>query len=399
MKEKKSRGIAVTVLLTFFAMTFAATQYTIPTILTPLTVEYGISYTTASWFITAFSLASVVVALPAGPVAVRIGVKRALLLSAIISLCGAGLGILIHHPAALIAARALEGVGFGLVCAGGPILIEKIVPHERQSTANGIWSSWIPLGCTIGEIFSPTIYDSLGSIGLWFVFAALMLGFTIAFLVFVKVPAPERSAFSESEQKKTAPLLSGIFSLKFLLFLFGFLTFNILNFCLVSYAPSYMQGIGLDASLSGLIASVPMILSIATQPIGGVLIDRFGHKKQIMVVALIVNAIATPLMFISTGAGLWASSLAIGLIGSLTFVSSLSAVSDVIGDRRFYALGVSSYMFIECSGEFIGGLVPPLLLGPASSDWIQLAGGLLVLGSMGVVATIACRFQPEKLAQ
>ena len=76
MKEKKSRGIAVTVLLTFFAMTFAATQYTIPTILTPLTVEYGISYTTASWFITAFSLASVVVALPAGPVAVRIGVKE-----------------------------------------------------------------------------------------------------------------------------------------------------------------------------------------------------------------------------------------------------------------------------------------------------------------------------------
>lgn len=394
------RGIMLPLLLTLFAVPFAAMQYKVPTILPDLIVDLGLYGQTGPWLITMFTLTGVVMTLCAGPLANKIGLSKTLLIAAAFAVGGSLVGVAFSQPLPLVVSRGIEGIGFAIVCVCGPVAIERAVPRERQGVANGIWSVWIPVGAFVGEVVSPVVYQSaLGFAGLWLaiVIPIAALALFVYRAVASSAAAPEDSESSAGRGPEAQAQARGrrLFTSNFALFLIAWLSFNLLNFSIMSYGPSYLQTIGFDSSLSGFVVTIPMLLSIATGPIGGILVDKFHRPKLMLLVALAFNALTTFMLFTSDGIMVWVSVILMGLFATLTFVATLSSIESVLDVGADYSLAVSVYMFVQVFGELAGGFISPLILGPALSDWTVFAWVWGIAGCVGLLCAVGVRFRRE----
>lgn len=422
--DGKKRAIVASLVLTLFAIPFAAMQYKVPTLLPDLISDFSLEGQSGPWLITMFTLTGAAMTLCAGPLSAKIGLRKSLLVAVLFAVVGSAMGVLFHQPIGLVASRGVEGIGFAIVCVCGPIAIERSVSKGAQGLANGIWSVWIPVGAFVGEVVSPIVYhSSLGFAGLWGMIVAPIV--LLAAFVMKAVPTeekrarrcersvvdpvrvPDESAGRAGDGRangcqtfeKTSscqPVRGRLVSFNFASFLVAWLAFNLLNFAVMSYGPSYLQGIGMDPTLSGVVTTIPMLMSIATGPIGGALIDRFGHPKVFILVALVANAVTTFMLFTATGAMVWLAVVLMGLFATLTFVATLSSLGLVIGPKARYSSAVSVYMFVQVVGELVAGMLSPLLLGPALSDWGTFAIVWGVVGFVGVLAAALTKMSPGR---
>lgn len=417
----RRRAFWTSITLTLFAVPFAAMQYKVPALLPDLIRDFSLEGQSGPWLITMFTLTGAVMTLCAGPLSDKIGLRKSLLVAGLFAVGGSAMGILFHQPIELVASRGVEGIGFAIVCVCGPIAIERSVPKNAQGLANGIWSIWIPVGAFLGEVASPVVYHGpLGFAGLWGIIVVPII--LLAALVVKVVPGEDKTVGGgqdstigaecvskngasgrEGDREARNPIFekdpdgrtkgSGLVSLNFVLFLAAWLSFNLLNFAVMSYGPSYLQGTGMDPTLSGVVTTIPMIMSIATGPIGGAFIDRFGHPKALILFALAANAATTFMLFTTTGAMVWVAVVLMGLFATMTFVATLSSLGLVVRPEASYSSAVSVYMFVQVAGELAAGILSPLLLGPGLSDWGVFALAWGVVGCIGVLAAALTRIR------
>ena len=76
--------IAVTMLL--FGTAIATTQYKVPVIMGDLMAQYSMDASTASWLMSIFTFVGIVLAIPTGALAKKVGPKNVLLAAALISI-------------------------------------------------------------------------------------------------------------------------------------------------------------------------------------------------------------------------------------------------------------------------------------------------------------------------
>ncbi len=128
------------------------------------------------------------------------------------------------------------------------------------------------------------------------------------------------------------------------------------------YAGLYLQAIHLDGARIGFIASLAPIAGVAFPPLWGILSDRFGLRKKVLIVALLVAAITAPIVPL---AGSFVSLIL--LVALLAFVLSpvvpladsttlewLRRNGGSYGPVRFYgSLGFLCSSLI--AGQFLGG--------------------------------------------
>lgn len=381
--------------LMLFAASFAASQYKVPTILPALLADLNFSVPEGSWLITSFTLTGTIMALVAGPLADRIGVKKSLLVAWGFMLAGSFVGVAVaHQPILLVLSRCVEGIGFSIVCVAGPLAIERLVSDEHRGVANGIWGVWIPLGAFAGEVLAPIVYSSsLGFGGVWTIFVVPMTIMALVILFVIKNVPPVPSTH-DSDGEATGGLLESIkgLGLNYALFMIAWLSFNLLNFAIMSYGPTYLQGVGFDASISGFVTTIPMLLSLLTGPIGGAIIDRTHCPKQMLVLALLVNVLTTVLLFTQRGFLVWVAVVIMGLLATLTFVATLSSVADVIKDKSAYTVAISVYMFVQCGGELLASFVAPVLLGSNLDNWPALTIACGVAGLVGLLSAVFTKY-------
>ena len=304
-----------------------------------------------------------------------------------------------HLPLLLVAARAIEGVGFGIVCVCGPIVIERMVAPEKQGLANGLWGIWIPIGAFCGEILSPLIYASpLGFAGvcLLFIAPAVVMSVVVLRLLGNRAlgTASKQTPTSENpKQGKAIATTASVLNRNLVILLVAWLSFNLLNFAVMSYAPSYLQSTGINPALSGLVTTIPMMLSLVTCPVAGMLIDRFSCAKQVLVVALVANVVTVVALFTQQGIAVWVASIAMGLLATTTFVATLSSLPCTLLNADNYPGAVSLYMFIQVGGELLAGLLSPLVLGPGLDNWPAYAIVCAVIGTAGLICGILVRLR------
>lgn len=392
VKKRTQAGyVLLPLALMLFAMPFSAIQYKVPSILQSLVIDLPMGTALAPWLISSFVFAGILMTLLASPLVKKTGLRPAVVIAAALAISGSGIGAFLHQPLLLVISRMLEGAGFGIICVAGPLIIEARIPVNHRGLANGIWGIWLPAGAFIGEVVAPTIYASpLGFAGLWLTLALPLL----PLLLIVLVTLGSKTKLAE-EQREPTPRKRGFgeLGIGFALFLVAWLSFNILNFALMSYGPSYMQETGMSASLSGLVTTIPMLLSLVTGPIGGVILDRFGHPKAMLLAALTVNGIATILLFTTTGIMLWAAAILLGLFGTITFVATLSTIPQVLKNSAAYPTALSLYMFTQCGGELMASVISPMVLGESLNSWTVFAVFLGVCGAIGLGCAAAAKFR------
>jgi MFS family permease len=397
----------VGIVLLLVGISVACIQHKIPTIMMGIMEQFAMSSAAASWLMSIFALIGVAIAIPTGSLAQRFGFKKVMLVALALILVGTSLGLVagaLHSGPALIVSRAIEGAAMTVVTACGPIAVNQCVPRARIGTAMGLWGNWGATGAVIAAILVPTVFRSMGFSWVWILFAIFTVVSAVLFIVFIRDPHTQSDPGQLSEdtepsraQQELSPLgpprYRELLNRNILLFLLGFASFNLALLGLLGYLPSILQLRGISPTMSGFIATFPSLLSIVSVPIFGMISDRIGRAKPLLIATYIFFGPCVFLMFTNVGVVLWIAAVLLGLIGFGCIGLFLIGWSNVLPRPELLSLAMGVLILVQCLGQFLGTYVVQLFLGPDLANWEFAGIAIMVIGLLGTASLMACKLR------
>ena len=387
--------ITVSVVILLMGLAAACTQYKASTILTAIAPAFSLSGSAASWVMSIFTFVGIFVALPSGKAAQRFGFKKTMVISAAIMVLGSLIGLFSgHNGAVLIISRAIEGAMLTCITVCAPIAIRECVPPERMGTGNGIWGCWGNGGAVIACLLTPQIFEVAGFTGVWVVFTVFTAIVAAVFALYVKAPDKDvdlgeaygRIAAEAADGQEDAGSYKEFLRKDNILFLVAFVCMNIIMLALLGLLPSILQlpEKGFSMSLAGFATTLASLLALVSSPVFGMLADKMGRVKPLLILTLFVLGPCLLVMYTQTGTAFWIAVCVLGLVGFGCVGLLVVGWMQLMPRPQVVAKGMGLFTFVQCVGQFLGTFLVQLLLGPSYGNYV-LAG--IVLMAVGFIGT------------
>jgi predicted MFS family arabinose efflux permease len=354
------------------SLTAAISLYKAPPLMPVLMREFHLSLGSAGALMSLFSLAGVLLALPAAVMFQRWGAKATMLMAIGAVISGGALGALTQSATTLMLSRAIEGLGMGVLAVASPAALASWFAPNKRGTALGIWSTWMPMGSIIMSLLAPRLEARLGWGSVWWAGTLFAGGVFILFVILFRMPIdyepPGRvKAYQIVEALRNRDVL--LISLAMCCFTSVFLAYN-------TYLPTFLNlERGFTLAQASLIASLAMMTNIFSGPLGGELSDRVGTRKWVAVVGLVVLAGLTQLIFRVTGWAIPVLGLLVGVCTGPIGAAYIAAVSEATTRPQMISLN----MAVLTVGGNLGTFIGPLAFGAAAQATSWIAAGSLML--------------------
>ncbi|MFJ8809695.1 glycine betaine/L-proline transporter ProP [Streptomyces sp. NPDC102490] len=312
-----------------------------------------------------------------GPLGDRVGRQKVLAVTMIMMAAGTfAIGLIpsyatigVWAPVLLLAARLVQGFSTGGEYAGASTFIAEYAPDKRR----GFLGSWLEFGTLAGYI---------GGAGLVTLMTALLSdgdlmswGWRIPFLIagpmgivglYLRMRLEETPAFAAEVAKAetTRPkvplreMVTGQW--RALLLCVGLvLVFNVTDYMLLSYMPSYLTSeLKYDETHGLLVVLAVMALMMVVQPFAGALTDRVGRRPVIAAGCAGFLLLSVPALLLIREGSLLAVALGMAALGLLLvcFTASMpSALPALFPTRvRYGSLSIG----FNVSVSLFGGTTP-----------------------------------------
>lgn len=404
MDKQREHQNWLIVSLCFFLVAFCITlmMYKIPTIMIQLMELLSVSAATAAWFMSVFTFTGIFLAIPIGFLIKGIGVRKVVIVSgflaAFASIAGSfALEVGFACVPLLIVTRGLEGLSFVGIIASIPIMIQMCIIPSRVGTSTGIFMLGGMLGAMGGGVITPTVFAASGFAGLWIAYAAFMALSTIVFMAYVRFPRQEQEgAFPESKdatRSSSVSIYGVFFKPNTLLFFLGFAAFQILLLSVLTYAPTALQQRGMSPAMSGFVSTLPQLISIVAAIAFGAIADAIHRTKPLVIIGMIAMAICAPAALVTDTPVLWAILVAMGLLAMGVPTVVMAAYPKLLADPSKLTVGMGVMMLVQSLGQFLGSLIPSIVLGPDLSNWTVCSIVLFLLGLAATACFVASKFK------
>ncbi|QFZ76628.1 glycine betaine/L-proline transporter ProP [Streptomyces fagopyri] len=315
-----------------------------------------------------------------GPLGDRIGRQKVLALTMIMMAAGTfAIGLIpsyatigVGAPLLLLAARLVQGFSTGGEYAGASTFIAEYAPDKKR----GFFGSWLEFGTLAGYI------GGAGLVTLMTAFLStedlLAWGWRVPFLIagpmgviglYLRLRLEETPAFAAelekaSKKEKDRPkvalrtMLAGQW--RALLLCVGLvLVFNVTDYMLLSYMPSYLTSeLKYDETHGLLVVLGVMALMMIVQPFAGALTDRVGRRPVIAAGCAGFLALSVPAILLIRQGSLLAVALGMGALGLLLvcFTSAMPAALPALFPTkvRYGSLSIG----FNISVSLFGGTTP-----------------------------------------
>lgn len=378
MKTNKSPSYKWLVLgLSFMLMlTFAISLQSLPPLLDKIAEDIAFSNSQAGLLMGIYAIPGIFLPFLIAFLASKYNKKSIILIALLILILGLVTFSMAGSFTALLAFRLLTGIGATTLVVLAPLLITIFFDQANMGIAMGVFNAAVPFGTVIAA----NLFGLLGGKMPW---QAITLGIAafvgIVFVInFFALSLPKEEVTEDLKISSTQSL-RGLFSntglwLLALIWILG----NGLLLSYVTFGPQYFQSIGISLQRAGLLTSFIMLVSIFLSPLVGIIIDKTGWKKRLLLAGSVMMAIS--FLLISSGSGpltLWAITLGIGFspIPVLVFALLAQMVEP-------YQMGMALAIITAASN--VGIALGPLAFG----FLLDKTGGNFSLGFM-ILALVA----------
>lgn len=366
MNRESSISKIVPVMLAFFVMGFVdlvgiATNY--------VKQDFSLSDTAANAFSVMLFLWFLVLSVPTGMLMNKIGRKKTVLLSMVVTLLGLVCPFIHYGKAAMFIAFALLGIGNTFMQVSLNPLVANMVAPEKQP-------SFLTLGQFVKAIASFLAPIIAVQAALKFNDWRLLFGI-FAFIDLVALIYLYATDVKESDEKKEVS--SFLDCIKMLgqgtiLFLFiGILMHVGLDVGVNITAPKLLQErTGMTLAQAGYATSVYFLMRTLGSFLGTFIMSRFSPVKTFLVSTLMILVGVVGLFFFNGAAGIYVCVALIGLGNSNVFSIIFSNALRYMPEKNNE---ISGLMIMGISG----GAVIPVIMGAASDALASQIGSVIVL--------------------
>jgi NNP family nitrate/nitrite transporter-like MFS transporter len=290
------------------------------------------------------------------------------------------LGFVHDSFAAILVLGFLLGFAGASFAIGVPF-VNRWYPPERQGMALGIYGAGMG-GTVLAGLTAPRIADAAGISASFFVAAGLVAVVLVAWVVLARdAPGPPRAA---SMRDPIAVL--GSSGRAWALVLFYFLTFG--GFvAMYLYLPKLLTGVhDLSRTDAGARAAGFALLAVVGRPLGGVISDRLGAERVLLVSFVTVLVLAL--------------GLAVGYesMVPLTFCCLVIALALGLGMGAVFKLvpvwypdRVGAVTGIVAAAGGLGGFFPPLVMGVVKTATGGYALGFVLMAAVALGCLVMLR--------
>ncbi|HYB04284.1 MAG TPA: MFS transporter, partial [Nitrososphaerales archaeon] len=290
--------------------------------------------------------------IPTGLLAMRIGMKDAILVGTAISSLATFATALVSDPLALEALRFAVGAGLALMFTPGVSLVASYYPHGREGFGVGVYDSFSLTGGIFAYIGDVLLASSFGWRATLEIDAAA--GFAVGLAFFLIIPREKmREDFSIHVPKvRNVFLDSWLLTVGFSLLGLEFASALVGNF-MVYFLSS---GLKESALFAGIVGSVLPAAGVASSAYFGRIFDRTKKTKLLILSLGVLSAAGLAISALNTLSGSVLSTLMVGYFSSAGFIVCVAAARKLSEkhEMEYEVLGVSWVITMSLVGSFFG---------------------------------------------
>lgn len=377
--------------------------FKVPPMLTTLADPsvFNLSQSSQGELMSVFSIMGFLLAIPAGFILKRFGIKMTVLCAVGAIMIGSSLGALSDTVRLLFFGRFIEGAGMGLIMVGAPLAISLWFPADKRGLPMGIWASCVGVGSVAMLVFAPILAAPSGAAAVaakdynwqivWWAGAAFAAVAFVIFAVLFRLPKreemaePPPQATSRTEPEAPVSLMKAMANRSLWLLSLSFMCFNLVIMALITFYPVFLEGI-LKYSKGHASGTTSLIMAVAifSGPAGSYLSDRLKSRKIIIVVPFILTALSFLFPFSITGWLIPALLIALGIVMGPISAIILAAVPEVMESPRVIGIG----MGVAALGQNIGMYIGPVLFGflLEKVPWTTAGYLMIPICAIGIIA-------------
>ena len=357
------------------------------------------SYSQMGLFTGMYGLIALVMSLPAGILAARIGEKRSLLAGLIVT--AVGLVCLGNAPTfnTALFSRALWLVGYRTAFVGVFTAMAIVTPVKYRSRTMGILGAMAALASVIGAPFGTRIAESLGWRGGMYGFAAIAVTGAVLFAVIYR-------SSDSGETRDAGPhghrIGAGAVSALKSPIIWGMILLGLINmggFSVTFFVPYAVRTVfGLDDRASANVISISYFFAIFLNLGFGYLCDRFSRWNMMILLAILLIPSSLAVM----SGNLTVFRVAVALIVSLGHAATnqMYAIGSSLLPRGEVGKGMG---VVALGGGIFGYLGPQMLgylrdsTGGFTAGWFFVSmGAVLALADLLVLRVYSKRMRPAE---
>jgi MFS family permease len=390
----KTPGYAWIVLFAIYLATLAAplNQTKVPPVLPLLRETFALDYSSAGQLISIFSIMGFVLALPAGFILQKIGIKATGLISVGSLMIGSALGAMAGGAGLLFFGRFIEGIGMGLIMVAAPAAISIWFPAEKRGLPMGLWASSVGVGIITAMNLAPKLVAAYSWQAVWWAGSAFAAIAFVLFGILFRMPKKDEIQHSPAQpapgspEDKSISLTKAMASSSLWMIGIAFGMYNLTVMAWNSFYPDFLatkRGYSLDDA--GFISSLLMMVGIFASPIGGFISDRIGSRKKVIVIPYIILTLLFLFPFTVTGWMIPGVMISAGIMVGAIAPVILAAVPEIMKKPETIGIGMGVAALCQNLGMYIGPAVFGALL--EITSWASAGYLMIPLCAIGVIAT------------
>ena len=301
----KHKGLMF-VIMYLCAVFASVTQLKIVPLLGLLGANLSIDMGQISWLMSVFTVAGIILAIPAGALVGRFGPKKVFAAVMVVTVLGNVVGAFgLENYGVLLLSRILEGCGFAMCSVAGIVFVNMWYPNKNTGLFVGIFVTFAAIASVIALNLALPITEMWGLASVWWLTAFVSACLTVLFVIFVKeAPAPGAASGEGAPEASAADkpsLVAGLKSAPVLLvccaqLLIGFYLYFFMN----NYPTVFGEVYALDPATANFYGSLNGLWGIPGCVFGGFLLDKIG-KKGAPVLDIVCFAVMFVAAWILTG--------------------------------------------------------------------------------------------------
>jgi MFS family permease len=397
----KTPAYAWVVLFALYMATLSATLnlFKLPPVMTVIQKAFTVGDVETGDLMSIFSIMGFVLAIPAGYILKRFGIKLTALISVGAVMIGSAVGASAQSFQLLYVGRFIEGVGMGLIMVAAPFAISVWFPLHNRALPTGIWASSVGIGNVATLLLAPSLAVSYGWPSVWWAGAGFSAFAFILFAFLFRMPRKEEMyetpapAPASAAQEESPSLLKGMANSNFWMISIAFGCYNLVVMAMCTFLPvflevvrgyskTYEKGVLMNA---GFVTALIMAASIFSGPAGGSISDRLGKRKIMILIPYILMTLTFLFPFSISVSLIPLYMIVFGIVGGPIAPILLAAVPEVARKPQLIGIGMSVAAVGQNIGMYIGPSLFPRIM--TAHGWEAAGYWMIPVCLLGIIAT------------